>query len=88
MKVYEMNRVLGPDSSEQLVSKYNGRTPQDFSAIAQLQLQDFISALKGADTSLCTGEEGAAVVDLIEQCYALKRDRPRPDSAPIPGLMW
>jgi len=88
MKVFEMNRVLGKDNSELWGSQFNGKAAQDISSIALLQLQDFINALNDAGTPPCSGEEGAAVIDLIEQCYALKRNRPRPDSAPIPGLMW
>ena len=88
MKVFEMNKVLRNDNSEMWSGDLNEKTAQDFSHIALLQLQNFISALHGAGTPTCSGEEGAEVVDLIEKCYALKRSRPRPESTPIPGLMW
>lgn len=88
MGTFEMNKLLNKDKSELRVNEWNGRKVQQFSDIALLQLQDFINALHDADTSYCTGEEGTAVVQFIEQCYVLKRNRPRPDSTPLPGLIW
>jgi predicted dehydrogenase len=88
MGVYEMNRIYGNDDIRLWGSQLSGKAGQDNSSIALLQLQDFISALHKTDTPPCSGEEGAAVIDLIEQCYTLKRNRSRPDLTPIPGLMW
>ncbi|OHB88873.1 MAG: hypothetical protein A3D13_04735 [Planctomycetes bacterium RIFCSPHIGHO2_02_FULL_40_12] len=52
------------------------------------QLCDFAESIVQNRKPFVTGEEGMRVIRLIETCYALKRSRPLPSKAPIPGLTW
>jgi predicted dehydrogenase len=52
------------------------------------QLKDFTESIVQNRKPFVTGEEGIRVIRLIETCYALKRSRPLPSKAPIPGLTW
>lgn len=45
------------------------------------QLKNFLNAIEGKETIGCPIEEGIAVIDLLEQCYALRKPKqviPRP----------
>jgi predicted dehydrogenase len=55
---------------------------------ARDQLIDFAQAITQGRPPKVTGEEGSRVIRLIEQCYAMKKQRPLPGLAPIPGAMW
>jgi len=55
---------------------------------ARRQLNDFVESIRGRHPPAVSGLDGAAVVGLIEQCYAVKRARPLPERAPLPGLTW
>lgn len=52
------------------------------------QLKDFAESITQNRNPFVAGEEGIRVIRLIETCYALKRSRPLPSKAPIPGLTW
>lgn len=52
------------------------------------QMLDFVESIRGEHPPAVSGEEGTAGIGLIEQCYALKRARPLPAAAPLPGLTW
>lgn len=55
---------------------------------ARAQLSDFARSIEDAGLPLVPGPEGARVIRLIDQLYAIKRARPLPERAPIPGLTW
>ncbi|MCE3296655.1 MAG: hypothetical protein K0R65_2369 [Crocinitomicaceae bacterium] len=70
----------------------NGETKQakageiyDWSTIASIQLRDFVRAVESGTQPMCTLEEGAAVIELIESCYRMKKERDLPNKAPLPG---
>jgi predicted dehydrogenase len=52
------------------------------------QLRDFVMSIETKRPPRVTGADGLRVVEFIEMCYALKRCRPLPKRAPIPGLTW
>ncbi len=52
------------------------------------QLNDFLESIQGRHPPAVSGADGAAVIGLIEKCYAIKRARPLPTRAPLPGLTW
>ena len=54
----------------------------------QDQMRDFIDSIQNRRDPLVSGEEGERAMALIEQCYAMKRQRPLPARAPLPGVMW
>jgi FkbM family methyltransferase len=60
----------------------------DFHAAAKAQLRDFVLTAVEGRASMIPGEAGLAVVQLIEDCYRSKADRPRPRETPLPGLTW
>jgi len=64
------------------------RTNWDFVEVVSKQLQDFAQSIEAEKPPRATGEDGLAVVEFIEKCYAAKRRRPLPKQAPIPGLTW
>lgn len=55
---------------------------------ARAQLSDFVDSIRRPGQPLVPGAEGARVIRLIDQLYAIKRARPLPQRAPIPGLTW
>lgn len=60
----------------------------DWTTIAVIQLRDFIRAVETGSEPMCSLEEGAAVIELISECYALKKHRPLPHLAPLPGTTF
>jgi predicted dehydrogenase len=60
----------------------------DFVGIVAEQLRDFVFSIEAAKTPRVTGDEGLRLIEFIEKCYAVKRQRPLPKRAPIPGLTW
>jgi predicted dehydrogenase len=60
----------------------------DFQEVVSEQLRDFVRSIETETPPCATGEDGLAVVEFIETCYAAKRQRPLPKQAPIPGLTW
>jgi FkbM family methyltransferase len=60
----------------------------DFHAAAKAQLRDFVLAAVEGSPSTIPAEAGLAVVELIENCYRSKAERPRPRETPLPGLTW
>lgn len=65
-----------------------GNGESDHNEIAREQLRDFVGSIVEGRAPRVTGEEATRVVRLIEECYRLKRERPLPRPAPIPGLTW
>ncbi|MGV3631162.1 MAG: Gfo/Idh/MocA family protein [Bacteroidota bacterium] len=57
----------------------------EWSTIAAIQLRDFMRAVETNSNPMCTLEEGAAVIELIERCYQMKKERTLPNVAPLPG---
>jgi predicted dehydrogenase len=55
---------------------------------ARDQLIDFANAIEAGRPPKVTGEEGARVIRLIESCYHVKKLRPLPKNAPLPGAVW
>jgi predicted dehydrogenase len=60
----------------------------DFVEIVSEQLQDFVHSIETERPPRVTGEDGLAVVEFVEKCYAAKRQRPLPKLTPLPGLTW
>lgn len=60
----------------------------DYKTCCNEQLLNFAESIVQNRKPFVTGEEGIRVIRLIERCYALKRSRPLPSKAPIPGLTW
>ena len=56
-------------------------------AVAE-QLRDFAVSIETKRPPRVRGADGLRIVEFIEQCYALKRIRPLPECAPIPGVTW
>lgn len=52
------------------------------------QLDDFAEAIAAGSTPRVTFSEGKRVIELVERCYLMKRERPLPLRAPVPGAMW
>jgi len=81
-------RIFSANGTEESVEAADSRRIRDSQDVAIAQLNDFQQAAKGVGSMRCGGAEGAAAVEVIERCYTLKRSRPLPTAAPIPGLMW
>lgn len=60
----------------------------DESDYARAQLADFVASIEDRREPLVSGPEGARVIRLIDNLYAMKRSRPLPARAPIPGMTW
>lgn len=60
----------------------------DWTTIAVIQLRDFIRAVETGSSPMCSLEEGAALIELITECYELKKQRPLPHLAPLPGITF
>jgi predicted dehydrogenase len=88
MGTLEMNRVLNQSGSEPKIHQHIDKTVKNSVELSVYQLQEFIKAFEGDGRQFCTGKEGAAVIDLIEHCYMLKKRRARPEKTPIPGIVW
>ena len=50
--------------------------------------RNFAAAVVGAAELAVDAAEGTRVIRLVERCYAMKRARPVPVEAPLPGLTW
>ena len=59
-----------------------------FADMVSEQLRDFAESIASGRPPLVTGADGMKVIEFIEQCYAAKRTRSLPGSAPIPGVVW
>lgn len=70
------------------VSEKVAQSNWDFVEVVSEQLQDFAHSIDTERPPRATGEDGLAVVEFIEKCYAAKRQRPLPKVTPIPGLTW
>ncbi len=85
--IYGMRSIRLIDTrSETSIACGDGKS--DFLSIARDQFLNFFASLDEGLPPMCSGEEGAAVVHFIEQCYAIKRNRPLPRRVPLPGYMW
>lgn len=62
--------------------------PQDYVDLMAAQLADFAHAIRNQHPPRTTGEDGVQTIRLVEQAYALKRGRPLPEQAPLPGETW
>lgn len=60
----------------------------NFVDLVSEQLKDFIQSIEKGQPPRATGEDGLVVIEFIEKCYAVKRQRPFPKRTPIPGLTW
>ena len=49
------------------------------------QLENFLNAIEGKSTIMCPIEEGVAVMELLEQCYAQKQPKPY-EKHPMGGM--
>jgi predicted dehydrogenase len=63
-------------------------TDQEHLWPARDQFIDFAEAIRLNRPPKITGEEGARVVRLIEDCYRVKKLRPMPQTTPLPGEIW
>lgn len=63
-------------------------TTPDEPDYARAQLADFVTCIESRRQPLVSGPEGARVIRLIDNLYAIKRSRPLPARAPIPGMTW
>ena len=60
----------------------------DWTTIGQYQLQDFFDSVEGKKSLFCSFDDGVNAVELIENCYAKKKERPFPLKATIPGIRF
>ena len=72
----------------QTVNQELAQSNWDFVKIVAEQLDDFVRSIETEQPPRATGEDGRVVVEFIEQCYAVKRQRPLPKRVPLPGLTW
>jgi predicted dehydrogenase len=63
-------------------------TDQEHLWPARDQFIDFANAIRLDRPPKITGEEGARVVRLIEDCYRVKKLRSMPKTTPLPGEIW
>lgn len=67
--------------------KYPGEA-SDWSNIADVQLNNFITSIEQKNDPRCTLAEAAQSIKIIEKCYQLKSQRPVPGKLPLPGLTF
>jgi predicted dehydrogenase len=60
----------------------------DFIACAADLYRDFCEAIEQGNKPQVDALEAARVVQLIEQCYLMKRSRVKPEICPLPGHTW
>lgn len=88
LDIYNMNRIKVNNNDPETISKNPNSELVDWTTIAKYQIEDFLEAINNNKKPMCTMEEGANVVKLVEHCYRIKRGRPLPEKAPIPGIRW
>jgi len=88
LDIYDMNRIKVNNNDPETISKNPNNGLVDWTTIAKYQIEDFLEAINNNKKPMCTMEEGANVVELVEHCYRIKRSRPLPEKAPIPGIRW
>ena len=89
LDIFEMDKLknLNTPTEIQNVKNDSGKA-FDWTTIGQFQLQDFIDSVEGKKSLFCTFEDGVKAVELIENCYAQKKERPFPLKATIPGIRF
>jgi predicted dehydrogenase len=88
MNIFQFDRLIDTDGREQLVRSADDSAITNWAGLGVKQLTDFIEAIPGSHPPRCDGEAGLRVIDLVERCYSVKRNRPLPKTAPVPGRMW
>ena len=87
VSVYDQAQVLLSHDGENVAQTVTPCKGGFVGAVAE-QLRDFVVSIETKRPPRVTGADGLRVVEFIEECYALKRHRPLPKRAPIPGLTW
>ena len=73
---------------QKVTCRHKPKTDHEHLCAARDQLIDFAEAIRLNRPPKVSGEEGARVVRLIEECYRTKKQRPLPKMAPVPGELW
>ncbi len=65
-----------------------GDESEDVLVPAVSQLEDFARAVRTGSAPAVDFQEATRAVRLVEECYRIKRARPLPAIAPLPGEVW
>jgi predicted dehydrogenase len=88
LDVFEMTAIKYDDNEIQTIDISPDFEDYNWNTIGKYQLKDFTEAMEKSTLPICTMEEGVQVIGLIEEFYKIKRSRPLPEKAPLPGLMF
>ncbi|MES2588239.1 MAG: Gfo/Idh/MocA family oxidoreductase [Bacteroidota bacterium] len=69
-------------------TKIDSEKKYDWSTIASYQLQDFIDSVSSESTVKCSLEDGIKVINVIDSCYSIKKNKALLKEAPLPGLRF
>jgi predicted dehydrogenase len=87
LPLYDQSQVTVTRRKRQTIERTASAT-WNFTDLVGEQLRDFVSCIDAKQPARATGEDGLAVIEFIERCYAVKRQRRLPKEAPLPGMTW
>ena len=85
LPIFEMTKVIENSSTEKLI---DSEVLVDWSNLAEVQLQNFIDSLHNQDQVKCDLLAGTDLIEIIEAFYQLKKQRPMPKIALLPGELF
>ena len=89
LDIFEMNKLIENGLERELTETERVDLPHlDWTSIGEYQTQSFIDAVQNNTPVFCPIEDGAHVVETIENCYKQKAVRTLPTKAGIPGLRF
>ncbi len=86
--LYDMANLKLVGNNGEVLRLILGQDEWDFRKAVESQLCDFVSAATAGSATQVPGDAGLAVIELIEACYRIKTQRPRPRETPLPGMTW
>lgn len=86
LDIYNMNSIKKMDKDPDIILNNPDKGIDDWTTITKYQIEDFLEAVDSNKKPMCTVEEGANVIELVERCYKIKSERSLPEKAPIPGI--
>ena len=87
--IFEMTKISNPKNPKEIISIPDvSNRKYDWSTIAEYQLQNFLNTIENKESLFCPLIDGIKTVELIEKCYQIKKLRPLPKKAPIPGVRF
>lgn len=87
LPIYNPNKIILTIDGKKII-KNIGQKNLGFVDLVAAEIRDFIDCIQMRHQPRVTGNDGLVVIEFIERCYAVKKNKPLPEKAPIPGLTW